>query len=82
MCQTRRLTLSPKLLDKQIDTFHRKTRVCFSLLSVQCFGNGSLPRTISLTLTVAWDPEIQASLAIRIMQLREVPWAVATKLWN
>ena len=59
MGQTKSLPLKPKFLDKQIGLFHRRLGLCFSLLSVRFSGGGNLPRTVSLIVTVPWDPRTQ-----------------------
>lgn len=45
-------------------------RVCLNWLSMQCPGDGSLPKTISLIATVPLDPGRQALLATRARQSR------------
>ena len=56
ICQTRSLPLRPKLLDGEISFFLRKGQVvCFSLLSAQCPGGGSLLSTISLMVTITQE---------------------------
>ena len=62
VCQTHCLSPGLKFLDKQISSFTKRVGVYFSLLSVQCLGNGSLPRTVSIIVTVLWDPRMQAPL--------------------
>lgn len=44
------------------DSFTERLGMCFSLLSVQCPGGGSLPKTVSPTITISQDPEAWATL--------------------
>lgn len=60
MFKTRSLSLRPKPLDQQIDLFLRKVDVCFSLLSMQCPGDGRLPRTVSSVVSDTWGPETES----------------------
>lgn len=46
---------------------------CFSLLSMQCHGYGSLPRTIFSNTTVLWGPGTQATLATRARWSGDIP---------
>lgn len=80
VCQTRSLPLRPRFWDKQIGIFHRKTRVYFSLLSVQCLQSGRLPRTILGIVSIPWDPGMQTPLASRAWPPRGIPWVVAAKI--
>lgn len=51
--------------DKQRGLFHRKTRICFKLLSVGCPGGGSLPRTVFPIVIAPSDPETQVALVTK-----------------
>lgn len=56
---TMKPALRLKLQRQQLDFFHGKVEVCFNLLSVQCPGNGSLSKIVSLVVIVPWDSEMQ-----------------------
>ena len=80
VCQTWGLPLSMKLQEKQSALLYRKTGgVCLSLLSVQCPGGGSLPRTIPLIAAVLWDPKMPGFLATRASDQGVSPKPSATK---
>lgn len=46
-------------------SFSERLEMCFTLLSVQCPGGSSLPRTISWIFIVPWDPGTQVCLATK-----------------
>lgn len=54
----------------QIGLFLRKTRVCFSLLCLQCPGSDILPRSESLIAIVLWDTGMQAYLGLQGQPIR------------
>ena len=60
VCQTRCLHLTPKLQKKQNASFTERLGLYFTLLSLECPEHGSWPRTMSLIVTVPWDPGMQA----------------------
>lgn len=51
----------------------------FCLLSVQCPRSGSQPRTISLTVTVSWDPGAQVPWPPRTRQSKGISWGGSHK---
>ena len=46
---------------------------------MQCPGNSSPPRTISLTAIVSWNPRKQIPLASKAKGPRAIPWMAAVK---
>lgn len=56
LCHPRSLSLKPNLLDQQIGLSDKKTGLRSSGLSVQCPVGGSLPRAVSLIVTILGDP--------------------------
>lgn len=59
VCQTWSLSLGWTCRRNMWALFTRRLRICFSLLSVQWLGGGSLPRTLTLIVGILWDPRTQ-----------------------